>query len=387
MASKFPKHLLNIYAPSIPHEANQQGDDTEASPLFAKDNRIRAENKHYKDLESYICSIGLLRCVFNMITPSKPDGFNFTITGTAVILYTGSNDLTLLTCAHNMIKRNRYKSKWVKPEKIAFELRQNIKSYYIKKDSVANKRFSVNAEDIWVHPKYKTSPNSNSGYDIAILKCSILEDHVEIPAQIKTVNDLERLMGKMNQYNQNRKMGCLYDEYDQKEEEQRSETIACIVGYPYEKKGQLYGMKEKVCTPEENNAVLFYDKLITSGGQSGSPILQLDHINDGLYSNGKTIVGIHTGGDAGHGNWGTKITEDIKSWIDEGVKKNRVNEEPKISASDNCNYEVKYGGDKWNVDIEAIEKHLNTLSPADYSKAFPKLINAITLLRRTQQQN
>eukprot|EP01084_Bolivina_argentea_P105857 189582_1 len=385
MLHAFPKHLLNIY------NASRSNDDDStkhtALSLNIQDKRIRAEKQHYSERQSYIHSIGLLRCTFENFSPIPKDNIDakqnskeYVCVGTAVILKTGSDNLYLLTCAHNILQLNKWKNDWVEAKQIVFELRMNTQRFIFQNHSqlIDQKRFTV--IDRWIHNKYKEQWWSNAGYDIAILKCGDLEEHINIPKTIETMNMFKKLMNKIEQYKENRTLGCEYKQYEEKKYTNGQE--ACVVGFPAEQRGQLYGMKGIIYTHLENarlnGRVIMYE-IVTSGGQSGSPIL-IGHINDKcVYDGKKTIVGIHTGGENGL-NWGTKITKETFEWIESTLRKNEC-DEPSM-----FNNELLFDR-QYEIQIKSIENDLKKgVSSIDYPQAIAELSNMDYVINSWKQR-
>lgn len=261
----------SLFAPQTVEEINTASDGV--------DRRIEAPvNAFDNNHTNAIYNIVLLRMNFNG-TPYK---------GTATIIHRSLNSLYLLTCAHNVIQMDKNLNEVVTAEGVEFAINQNTK-YRWKELACYSKASCV------VHPKYAHDPTPTSGHDIAIIKVDIDVDD-ELLKNIKPLK-LRGIESDITSY-----------------------SGAKVIGYPGEKDGELYGMSGDYNLVNKST-VIKYEKIDTSGGQSGSPIFchednKSNDDDESIFKQFDEIIGVHTAGNvAMKTNLGTALNNEKLQWI------------------------------------------------------------------------
>lgn len=208
----------------------------------------------------------------------------------------------ILTCAHNVYDGDTKKY----ANKLWFSLKDKENKLLV--------RFEIN--NYYVYPPYLKMPSCSGGADIAI--CTFIYKDME--HQLKKYKQYTGYMGE------NALTACLWtseiDTVFGQKDRTRFDSFS-IVGYPGEKKGELWGQKiEEYGSSDAKGlkctaTLVTYSTVDTTGGQSGSPILCNvgDFGEEGGFTD-KMICGVHTGGSSAQGiNFGTRITTDIIEWI------------------------------------------------------------------------
>eukprot|EP01084_Bolivina_argentea_P079773 144624_1 len=323
VCSSFPTKYENTFIPIAPNTCSLSNQATTSEGLVSnkgKDDRVRVASKMYGNIttQMQLNSIGILRVLFAFNNQNdEPPPY-----GTAVIVKTGKRYLYLLTAAHNILHWNSTEQAFDRPTKIWFELRQN--NYFLNfwNKSSRTKRFVV--EEFKVHSEYlkRDNPQSDCGYDIAVLRCgNLLHLNQRIITQswynnechkIKTLTKLEAVTETLLQIHANKQLGCKFIFAS------KTDHRATIIGFPGEYNGEMYGANGLLV--ESKNKNLWTYKIDTTRGQSGSPIFQQKvfqekHFNTKIpFVSLSKIIGIHTGTDHLR-NHGTKITKSIFIWI------------------------------------------------------------------------
>eukprot|EP01084_Bolivina_argentea_P057319 104736_1 len=318
--------------------------------------------------QSILNSVGLLRVEFDTNNSDNIPSY-----GTAVILKTGSIYPYILTAAHNVVRCNSDKQSFDKPKKIWFELRVNNQSWKFWDLSRIKTKFTINPHNIHVHTKYLKSSTSSSqcAYDIALIKCSHISSKNKHSKphkanRIKTVEKLRHIYKTIQQFRENKKMGCELLIPNEKHKR------ISIVGFPAEHKGQMYASNGKLNKTQTQQTFTY--NISTPSGQDGSPIFlqqiftKMDKTNP--FKNLVSVIGIHF-----QQNKGVKITQEKYDWIRRMLKKLCVqddisakitfNEYPKKSGR----YSLSFNNMFWKMDKGNILGKLLSMSQLERDDA------------------
>ena len=249
--------------------------------------------------------------------------FNKNYTGTASLFYINSDDecAYLLTCAHNVIDIDPFAKQRVFANVIIFQRRvitndENGDTESIH-DIVIN---NVTPRNCFIHPKYFENPASESGFDLAIIKC-------------RWTKDDSRLM-------EHKVPGSLFG-YHVVLANLVKECGVSVTGFPSEKHGQLWGMHGDIKLEKE---CITYTSIDTTLGQSGCPIyLEGDKNEQSPY-----IVGIHAGGNTCK-NWGTRLTKGKIKWIRGMIEKDDSTYKVQVAVY-NPPIQLKYNN--WHATVD-----------------------------------
>ena len=218
------------------------------------------------------------------------NGKGYVGTGTLISCNNKTRTGHVLTCAHNVYD--------TKSKKYATKLWFTLKN----KDNKLLVRFEIN--NYYVYPSYFNNPGPSQGEDIAI--CTFSYNNMK-----------DKILKYQHQY-----FGYDCIETVLYTTDWRTDFFdyISVVGYPGEKKGDLWGQqvncqkgkKMNKSDIECSDKLIKYSVIDTSGGQSGSPILF--GIGDWGDCTAKVIIGVHTGGCELY-NCGTRITKETVKWI------------------------------------------------------------------------
>jgi len=218
-------------------------------------------------------------CIVQLkMTFAEIPGKTFVGTGTS---WKRNNFYYIVTAAHNFIKTDVTGEKYHAQKVTALALR-NGDSY----------RWAIPLEGWAVCPGYEDSPTIGSGRDIAVGyfdRCKWV-DVCEPPGD--RCGQLPITMPLTGEAPPN------------------PDSIVNVTGYPAQYPGQMYTMKGNIrdcCRTRDGMAVLLYRNIDTSGGQSGSPLMEETRA-------GYIIRGVHVGTD-GINNIATLVSAPIGSWL------------------------------------------------------------------------
>jgi len=237
------------------------------------------ENEERKEIRTEHFD-GTSKCIGRLAMKYQVSEGTKDFVGSATLVWVGKapwRKFFLITCAHNVLREGWKQKKLIleQPTRVTFYRGLDNKEYLSRHE----------VTQVFVPDRYKktlvqsgnTAACLNTGYDyaICILKSENCLTQLELPNLLSFDNEM------------------------------KDDDEITITGYPGEYNTQWTdsGIAKTVKKTKHNGAVVIYDTVDTTPGQSGSPIL----------SNGK-LVGIHIG-ELGNCNIATLITAQVKDWI------------------------------------------------------------------------
>jgi len=207
--------------------------------LKTKDDRTIVETLNKSN---FLSRIGQLRMTFDL--EDTVQTYNGTATAFAYIAKEGgTNAVYAVTCGHNLRCLTVDGAK--ECSKVVFEVRATVDQ------SSSRAVVAYEAQKWWIHPAFDPS-QSLPKHDLAILRFEDKESYFE---------NLEDSMDGLDVID-----NASMDTDD-------SANVYGIYGFPVQSRGKLCGTSKKAKIKENVDGLLLYD-IPTSGGQSGSPIIQ-----------------------------------------------------------------------------------------------------------------